>query len=55
MNRSVDVEGSINTLRYMKVSSDIKGIKDVDKRHQLASIMLHSPVTQQRYMRELIK
>jgi len=55
MNSSVDVEGSINTLRHMKVSEEIKNIKDVDKRHQLASIMLHSPVTQQRYMRELIK
>lgn len=53
MNKSVDIEGSINTLRHMKVSSEVNKITDVEKRQQLASNMLHSPATQQKYIRKI--
>ena len=53
MNRAVDIEGSINTLRHIKVSDELRGVKDVEKRQQLAAIMLHSPATQQKYIRKI--
>ena len=54
MNHNVGVEGSINTLRHMKVSEELTNISDVKKRQQLAEKMLHSPITQQKYMRQLL-
>ena len=53
MNRAIDIEGSINTLRHIKVSDELRGVKDVEKRQQLAAIMLHSPATQQKYIRKI--
>jgi hypothetical protein len=37
----------------MKVSSEVNKITDVEKRQQLASNMLHSPATQQKYIRKI--
>ena len=54
MNHNVDVEGSINTLRHMKVSEELTNITDPKTRQELSQKMLHSPITQQKYMRLLV-
>ena len=54
MNHNVDVEGSINTLRHMKISEELNNITDPKKRQELSKKMLHSPITQRNYMRQLI-
>jgi len=54
INRSVGVEGSINTLRHMKVTEEVQGVKDVKKRQELSQKMMHSPITQSKYMRQLL-
>lgn len=53
INSAVDVRGSINTLRQMKVSEFLtkEHINDVEKRIAVGKILGHSPITSLKYLR----
>lgn len=56
INKSINVNGSINTIRQMKISSELltlNDIQDMNKRITLSKTLMHSPVTNLIYLRTI--
>ena len=53
-NNKLGVEKGFSTYRHMKISEELSKVKSIPERQQLASVMGHSPVTQLKYVRNLI-
>jgi hypothetical protein len=54
-NNKLGVEKGFSTYRHMKISEELDKVKSIPERQQLASVMGHSPMTQLKYVRNLIK
>lgn len=54
-NNKLGIEKGFNTLRHMKISEELDKVKSIPERQMLASSMGHSPLTQLKYVRSLIK
>lgn len=53
-NNKLGVEKGFSTYRHMKISEELSKVKSIPERQMLASSMGHSPLTQLKYVRNLI-
>jgi hypothetical protein len=53
-NNKLGVEKGFSTYRHMKISEELDKVKSIPERQQLAAVMGHSPMTQLKYVRNLI-
>lgn len=53
-NKKLGIEKGFNTFRHMKISEELEKVKSIPERQILASSMGHSPLTQLKYVRNLI-
>jgi hypothetical protein len=54
-NNKLGVNKGFSTYRHMKISEELGKVKSIPERQALASVMGHSPMTQLKYIRNLIK
>lgn len=53
-NNKLGVNKGFSTYRHMKISEELGKVKSIPERQALASVMGHSPMTQLKYVRNLI-
>lgn len=53
-NKLLGIKQGFNTFRHMKISEELSKVKSIPERQMLASSMGHSPLTQLKYVRNLI-
>lgn len=55
INASINISGSINTIRQMKVSEFLtkENIHDINKRVEIGNSLMHSPITSLKYLRTI--
>lgn len=53
-NNKLGVNKGFSTYRHMKISEELGKVKSIPERQSLASVMGHSPMTQLKYVRNLI-
>lgn len=53
-NNKLGIEKGFSTYRHMKISEELGKVKSIPERQKLASVMGHSPMTQLKYVRNLI-
>lgn len=53
-NNKLGVEKGFSTYRHMKISEELDKVKSISERQKLASLMGHSPLTQLKYVRNLM-
>jgi hypothetical protein len=54
-NKKLGIDKGFSTYRHMKISEELAKVKSIPERQALASAMGHSPLTQLKYVRNLIK